>query len=52
MYSNEFKEMTDLEYVLRFALHVLEENELDHTNSKENWNLGMAIERELEKLKQ
>lgn len=43
--------MENLEYVLKFALQVIEDNELEHTMNSENWVIGKAIEEQLEKLK-
>ena len=39
--------MGNLEYVLRFALDVIEQNELEFTKNKDNWILGEAIEEQL-----
>jgi len=39
--------MTDLEYTLKFALEVLEENELENTKNKDNWIIGNAIHEQL-----
>lgn len=39
--------MENLKYVLRFALDVIEKNELEFTKNKDNWILGDAIKEQL-----
>ena len=42
--------MEFLEYVLKFALEVIEDNDLQNTKNKDNWKIGESIDQELEKL--
>ena len=39
-----------LEYVLKFALEVIEDNDLQNTKNNDNWKIGESIEKEIEKL--
>ena len=43
--------MDNLEYVLKFALQVIEDNELENTKNSDNWVIGEAIEEQLEQVK-
>lgn len=39
-----------LEYILKFALEVIGDNDLQNTKNKDNWKIGESIEKEIEKL--
>jgi len=41
---------SDLEYTLIFALTVIEQFELQDTESSDNWHLGRSLENEIRKL--
>lgn len=43
--------MKDLEYVLRFALQVIEDNALESTKNNDNWFIGKALEEQIEQVK-
>jgi hypothetical protein len=42
--------ISDLEYVLQFALYLIELNGLENEISSENWKIGESIEAEISKL--
>ena len=49
-YSCGTRNISDLQYVLEFALEILEEKDLLDESSEDNWIIGKSIEKELKKL--
>jgi len=50
MFNNN-EDIGSIEYVLRFALHVINEYELETEKSGENWVLGKSIEEEINNIR-
>jgi len=44
------EEIQDIKYVLKFALNVIEENQLEDISNKDNWRLGKSLEESINKI--
>ena len=44
----EKEELDQLCYVLKFALQVIEDNDLQQTKNKDNWRIGQSLENQIE----